>query len=211
MAKYICARCEQEVYCDEFHPRRVCSFCAVRGKRSGRLPEEPSPWNEYATRVLEDTPAREEEMGISRPGKTDWKRCGKSRFYGTKEIKNHLFFIDPISLTIVSVTHWKNGAITVVKKWVEELAKNTFSLLNEAARNRVNSWLQHVVGSFKATKGWKDALLDDLDRDPIERDQLLDALYLWFIASDQKFEDDGGRVEANEVDRLLREFGVPAC
>lgn len=210
MAKFLCAKCHQEIYCDETHTRRVCSFCATRGKRSGRLPEEPSPWNEYATRVLEDAPAREEELGIGRPEWDGWRRCGDSKFYVNDD--GDRFFIDPIGLVTVSVIRrGRQPQVSVVKRWVEELTPNTFSILNTEAQKRIQSWLQRVVGSFDPRAEWKPSLLAALDADPTERDALLNSLSTWFMESDQRFHEDGSRVKLNEVHRLMREFGIPPC
>jgi hypothetical protein len=211
VAKYLCARCHQEIYCDETHPRRVCSFCAVRGKRKGRLPEEPSPWNEYATRILEDTPSRlEEELGLGNPQEERWRRCGNSKFYILKDWGNRRLFLNPVELTLVSMSPRKEEA-TISKTWVLELNPNTFHLLNKDSRTLVNSWMNRVVSSFNPQEDWMDSVLADLDVDTIERENLLDSLYMWFIGSDQEFEYESYRGEPSEIEALLNEFGIPAC
>lgn len=53
MPWFVCGRCEQRTWIDK-DDRKVCSFCVKLGKRKGRRPEEPSPSQENAVRILEE-------------------------------------------------------------------------------------------------------------------------------------------------------------
>lgn len=60
MSWFMCARCQQRIWRESKGDPSYCPFCAkLNCRKSYRHPEEPSPMQENAVRILEEGPAHE--------------------------------------------------------------------------------------------------------------------------------------------------------